>query len=289
MLRKELPKEGYKICVIPDCQVKEGVPLDHLEWASDYINDKRPDEIICIGDFADMESLSSYDKGKKSFEGRSYQRDISVAKRAMSLLLSQFKTTTVLKSDRSTYSPKRILLLGNHEERILRTIELDRILEGTISVDDLGYTEAGWIVHPYLSVYRSRGISFSHYFTSGVMGRPVSSARALLTKKHTSAIMGHVQKRDIAYDYTSDGKQITGIFVGTFYQHDEAYLNPQTNKHWRGIWMLHDCKDGEFDEMPVSMNYLKTRFKRKYASKKEIERSSRKRNTPIQRLSKRTR
>ena len=287
MSKSELPKEGYKICVIPDCQVKHGVPLDHLEWASDYIADKRPDEIICIGDFADMESLSSYDKGKKSFEGRSYHRDISVARYGLSLLCGTYQK---LRSINLPYNPRQVFLLGNHEDRILRAIEEDRVLEGTIHQDDLGYAEYGFDVRPYLSVYTSRGINFSHYFSSGVLGRPVSSARALLTKKHSSAIMGHVQKRDIAYDYTADGKQITGIFVGTFYQHDEAYLNPQTNKHWRGIWMLHNCVDGEFDEMPVSLQYLKDRFERKYynGKKAKVERSSTTRNKEQPRLIKRT-
>jgi hypothetical protein len=251
----------YKICVIPDCQVKPNVPLDHLKWAGDYIADKQPNEIICIGDFADMESLSLYDKGKKCFEGRTYKRDIEVSKLGMSYLLNPLIKT---KHNRSGVLAKKVLLYGNHEDRIDRAIQLDSVLDGTISKDDLGYADAGWECFPYLSVYSTRGINFSHYFTSGVLGRPVSSARALLTKKHTSAIMGHVQKRDIAYDYTADGKQITGIFVGTFYQHDEAYLNPQTNKHWRGIWMLHDCKDGEFDEMPLSMKFLKERYRRKY-------------------------
>ena len=284
MAKKELPKEGYKICVIPDCQVKPGVPLDHLVWASDYIADKKPDEIICIGDFADMESLSSYDKGKKCFEGRRYSKDIEVAKYGMSLLLSRLGQTKQF-----TYSPRKILLYGNHEDRILRAIDDDPRLAGTLSLSDLGYSGAGWECHPYLSVYSSRGIYFSHYFTSGVLGRPVSSARALLTKKHSSSIMGHVQKRDIAYDYTSNGRQITGIFVGTFYQHNEAYLNPQTNKHWRGIWMLHDCNDGEFDEMPISIKYLKERYNRKYANKKEVERSSTTTNRRIKQVSERTR
>jgi hypothetical protein len=251
----------YKICVIPDCQVKPNVPLDHLKWAGDYIADKQPDEIICIGDFADMESLSLYDKGKKCFEGRSYKKDIDTAKLGMSYLLNPLIKT---KHNKSGILAKKVLLYGNHEDRIDRAIQLDSILDGTISKEDLGYVNSGWECFPYLSVYSTKGINFSHYFTSGVLGRPVSSARALLTKKHTSAIMGHVQKRDIAYDYTADGKQITGIFVGTFYQHDEAYLNPQTNKHWRGIWMLHDCKDGEFDEMPLSMKFLKERYRRKY-------------------------
>lgn len=276
MKKQENQEErSYKICVIPDCQVKPGVPLEHLTWAGDYIADKRPDEIICIGDFADMESLSSYDKGKRSFEGRRYTKDIEITKYGMSLLHSPI-------SQRADYRPKQVLLLGNHEDRIRRATEDDPHLEGILSLSDLGYSEFGWNVKSYLSVYSSKGIAFSHYFSSGVLGRPVSSARALLTKKHTSAVMGHVQKRDIAYDYTADGKQITGIFVGTFYQHDESYLNPQTNKHWRGIWMLHDCKDGEFDEMPISMRYLQKRYERKYngkaqkANTRTNQRSSRK-------------
>jgi len=163
MSKSELPKEGYKICVIPDCQVKHGVPLDHLEWASDYIADKRPDEIICIGDFADMESLSSYDKGKKSFEGRSYHRDISVARYGLSLLCGTYQK---LRSVNLPYNPRQVLLLGNHEDRILRAIEEDRVLEGTIHQDDLGYAEYGFDVRPYLSVYTSRGINFAQLWLS---------------------------------------------------------------------------------------------------------------------------
>jgi len=58
--------------ILPDCQVKPGVPLNHLEWAGRFVVDKRPEVVVCLGDFADMPSLSSYDVGKKSFEGRRY-------------------------------------------------------------------------------------------------------------------------------------------------------------------------------------------------------------------------
>ena len=71
-----------KIAWIPDTQVKPGVPLVHLSWIGEYLASKKPDVIICAGDFADMESLSSYDIGKKSFEGRSYERDIEVSQEA---------------------------------------------------------------------------------------------------------------------------------------------------------------------------------------------------------------
>src|SRR5258705_11773738 len=79
--------KNMKHLVIPDTQVKVGVPLDHLGWAGQYIVDKKPDVIIHIGDFADMESLSQYDVGKKSFEGKRYKKDIEVVHKAMSLLL----------------------------------------------------------------------------------------------------------------------------------------------------------------------------------------------------------
>ena len=46
-----------RILVIPDCQVKQGVPLEHLTWAGQAIADYRPDIVVNLGDFADMPSL----------------------------------------------------------------------------------------------------------------------------------------------------------------------------------------------------------------------------------------
>ena len=76
-----------RILFIPDCQVKEGVPLDHLTWAGQAIVDYRPDVVVNGGDFADMPSLSSHDiKGSKYFEGLRYKKDIEAAKEAMKML-----------------------------------------------------------------------------------------------------------------------------------------------------------------------------------------------------------
>src|SRR3990167_785203 len=248
-----------KHLVLPDCQTKAGVPLDHLKWAGQYIVDKKPDVIVMIGDFADMESLSSYDVGKKSFEGRRYKQDIDIAHKAMDLLLSPIEAYNK-KNPKKKYLPRKVLTLGNHEDRISRVIESDPKWDGVVSLKDLGYEERGWEVYPYLEPVVIDGVAYCHFFTSGVMGRPVASAAALLSKKHQSCIMGHVQGRQIAYGTRADGTQITGLFVGGFYQHDEDYLKWQGNKHWRGLWVLHEVKDGSFDEMPVSISYLKRKY-----------------------------
>ena len=251
-----------KYLILPDVQHKPGLGTAHLGWAGKYAADKRPDTIVCLGDFADMPSLSTYDIGKMEFEGRTYKQDINAAKEAMAAFMLPIKQLNSLlaRGKKQRYNPKLVMLLGNHEDRITRAISKDRKLEGLISLKDLEYEKYGWEVHQFLEVVVLDGIAFSHYFTSGLLGRPITSARAILVKKHCSAVMGHVQKRDIAYDTTADGRQLTAIFAGSYYQHDEQYLGPQGNKHWRGLWMLHNVDNGSFDEMPVPLSYLKEKY-----------------------------
>ena len=243
-----------KYLVIPDTQVKPGVDISYLSWVGNYIAEKRPDVIVQIGDFTDMSSLSSFDIGKKSFEGRRYKDDIEVAKEAMHLLTKPFIKLR-------NYKPKMHLTLGNHEERILRACESDAKLDGTITINDLQYEKFGWKVHDFLRPVILDDIAFCHYFPSGTLGRPTSSARAILNKMHMSCIAGHLQGRDIAYAKRADGRQITAIIAGSCYLHDEAYLSPLTNQHWRGIFVCHQVNRGEFDEMFVSLDYLGREYK----------------------------
>jgi hypothetical protein len=252
-----------KIFVLPDAQVKPNTPIDHLEWAGRWCVEKRPEYIVCLGDFADMESLSSYDRGKKSFEGRRYVNDVDAAKKGMSAFLNPIKEEQekLIRQKLKKWNPEMIMLLGNHCHRINRAIEDDPKLDGLIGYKDLGYEESGWKVIPFLQVYTISNIAFSHYFVSGVMGRPVSSARMLLTKHHTSCVAGHQQGRDIAFGQKSDGTSMTAIISGSYYQHDEAYLTAQNNIHWRGCWQLNDVQaDGSFDELPLSISYLRRKY-----------------------------
>lgn len=92
------------------------------------------------------------------------------------------------------------------------------------------------------------------------MGRPCASAVVQLTKKHMSCIAGHQQGLQIHTGHRADGKRLTSIISGSCYEHDEDYLGPQGNKHWRGILVLHEVADGEFDLMPVSLRYLKDNY-----------------------------
>jgi hypothetical protein len=248
--------------VIPDCQVKDGVDLSYLTCIGNYIAEKKPDTIVQIGDFADMPSLSSYDVGKKSFEGRRYKRDVEVVHEAMQLLTQPIhdEAYRTFVNKKKRWKPNLVLTLGNHEDRISRVVESDPKLDGTIAIADLGYEAFGWNVIPYLQPISIDGIVYCHYFTSGVMGRPVSSARHLLNKKHQSCVMGHVQNWDLARDVRADGTPIIGLFVGSCYEHNEDYLGPQGNNYARGIWTLYEVEDGDFHPHFISLDYLRKRY-----------------------------
>ncbi len=249
--------------VVPDTQVKPGDDIKHLRWAGQYAVHIKPDVIVHIGDHFDMPSLSSYDEGKKSFEGRRYHLDIEAGIRGMEMFLEPIRSeqARLIRNKERQWNPRMVFCLGNHEIRIIRAIEKDAAkLDGLMGLQDLGLVAMGWEVFPYLEVVEINGVCYSHFFTSGTMGRPVSSASALANKKMMSCVMGHVQDRDIAYRRRANGQSITALFAGIFYQHNETYLGAQGNSSWRGCWVLNDVKDGAFDEMPISLSYLQEKY-----------------------------
>lgn len=251
-----------KTLVIPDTQIRPDDDLQFLECIGNYIVEKKPDRVVCLGDFADLPSLSSYDVGKKSFEGRRYTLDIEAAKAGMEKLMGplQRHNKQMRKTRHAQYIPELTMLLGNHENRIDRAVNNDAKLEGLLSVKDLGYENWGWDVIPFLEVVVLDGVAFSHYFTTGVAGRPASSAAAQLRRTNMSAIAGHQQGLQIHTGYHADGRRITNIIAGSCYETPHDYLGPQGNVHWNGVLMLHEVNNGEFDLMPISLKYLKNRY-----------------------------
>lgn len=248
---------------IPDAQVRSGVNTDHLRALGNYIVEKQPDVIINIGDFADMPSLSSYEKpGSKYLEGMRYVDDIAAAKEAMHTLLAPMKEYNAKqrKNKHRPYKPEMHLTLGNHEDRITRAINSDPIrLESTLSLDHLEY-EKDWIVHPFLVPVMIDGIAYCHYFVNpnGLTGHPVGGTiTSKLSNLKMSFSMGHQQALQYGMAYDAVGKRLHGLVAGSFYSHDEGYMGPQkNNQHWRGVVMKHEVEDGQYDPMFVSLDYL---------------------------------
>jgi hypothetical protein len=240
-----------KIIVIPDTQCKPGVRLDHMDWAGQYIADKCPDVVVHLGDLFDMPSLSSYDRGKKCFEGRRYKADIAAGNHGIELLNRHL--------DKMRDPPRRVFIPGNHEERILRAVEMDPVLDGVIGWHD--FNLPGWEIQPYLKPIAIHGVLFCHYFYNVRSGRPYSgTAASILRHVGQSFVQGHRQGLDTAIHDLPTGKRRRGVIAGSFYQHQENYLGHQGNGHWHGILVLHETRGGNFDLLEVSLDYLRRRY-----------------------------
>lgn len=246
-----------KILFIPDCQCKTGVDLTFLDAIGKYIVDKRPDIIVNAGDFFDFPSLSSYDKGKTSFEGRRLKADLEVGREGMRRLLAPLKA---YQERNPEYQPRKVFTLGNHEERLIRVSERNSELHGFIDYELLGL-DADWEVHDFLKPVNIQGINFVHYLSNPMTGKPYGgNAAAQLKAVGTSFCVGHKQTLDVAIMPVLDGTMRLGIVAGASYLFDEGYKGYQGNTHFRGVVMLHEAQDGFADPSFVSTKYLISRL-----------------------------
>lgn len=253
-------KVGRTHLVIPDTQCKAGVPDDHLKWIGQYILDRRPDVVIHLGDHWDMPSLSSYDKGKKQFEGRRYKLDVEAGNKGFALItepLRKFNEHQKL-TKHKRYLPRLVFLLGNHEKRIERVVEEEPQLDGVLGYSDLD--TSGWEVHNFLDPVWIDGICYSHYFYNPMTGNPYGGqvATRLKTIGHTFT-MGHQQTLDYSIRFVG-GKSQHGLVCGACYLHNEEYKGPQGNAHWRGVIVKHGVEDGSYNPMMVDLDYLCRRY-----------------------------
>lgn len=227
------------ILVLPDAHARPGVPDRRFRWLSRYLKDTRPDALVCLGDLADMPSLSSYDgsiltggaRRKASFDGRTIADDIGAANEALSHLTS--------------FKGRKIFLMGNHENRINRALDNVPELRDTISCDNLNLKS--WEVVPFLADFSLGGIAFSHYFVTGVMGKSVGGeypAANLLRRQYQSAVMGHTHIWDIAI--RKGKRKIFGLVAGCYLDPDqkEAYAGPAQGMWTSGVTLLRGVSDG---------------------------------------------
>lgn len=253
--------------LIPDCQVQPGPEYrtEHLEWIGRYWLDHRAeiDAAICIGDFADMSSLSSYDRGRRSAEGRRIVQDFEATRDAMATLLAPIAkhNAKMRKQHEPLYRPEMHLTLGNHEHRIDKATEDRADLEGVISTKDLGYEDAGWTVHPFLDVLHLDGLAYSHYFYNTGNGRAISgNIETRLRAIGASFVQGHQQQLAWGMRYVM-GRPQMGLVAGACYlgRSPAEYRGPQAEE-WRGIVMLRNVADGFCDIETISLSTLCERY-----------------------------
>ena len=234
----EVVKKKPTILVIADTQVKPTESLEYILWVGKYIHDTKPDILVMIGDWWDFPSLSSYDKGKASSEGRRFADDLRAGNKGLELLEMEINKDL-------TYKPRKVFCKGNHEHRVDRYVEDNPELKGTVGTEFLPLKQCGWEVYDFLRPVEIEGIYFVHYLANPMTGKPYSgTASNILKTVGKSFVVGHKQVLDVAIRPTLDGKQQIGIVNGACYPFDEGYKGYFGNFHYRGVTVLTEVHDG---------------------------------------------
>jgi hypothetical protein len=243
-----------RIFALPDRQNKPDVPLEHNYWAGRAVAKYRPDVLVDLGDGPDFESISRHTApGTLGKEGRRLKADIDAYNEGERLFFEGM----------GDFRPKRMVKLrGNHDDRLTRYVDLHPELEGLVGLHLLN--DADWEVVPYRDgapgIVVIEGVRFAHYFAQPLTGKPIGGTIAnRIAKIGGSFVQGHEQglkRGDFQY---ATGETAYGVVAGSCYLHDEPYKGA-ANKHWRGVVVLNEVKDGQFCEMPLSIDYLCREF-----------------------------
>ena len=249
--------------VIPDSHSHAGdLNLRYIRLAK-LICDLKPDKIIHLGDWGDMNSLNDFDRGKtrSKFCGKSYQQDIASVHDALEKIEKTVMRTQWGK--RKWKSTEKHITLGNHEWRINRFVDYNGQLEGLIDPSDLKFDEFGWKSHPYQEHLLINGVIYSHNVAYQMAHRPISGvhhAHTMVSKWHNSITVGHSHQADLKiHTDIVTGRKMYGLVAGCFLELDqfEEYAGESGNKlWWRGLVVKRNVLDGCYDPQFVSMESI---------------------------------
>jgi len=256
-IKEDIGVLGRSHFVIGDVQAKPGLNYPHLHAAGKLIVERRPDVIVNIGDFGDFPSLSSYDRGTGSAEGRRVKDDMLALFEASDILLAPLKRLQVEQAERGEklYKPRLIWTLGNHENRVWIYENSKPELKGLMSEQILSHRD--WEVIPFLKPITVDGVTYIHFMPNSMTGKPYSGMlNGILKNVGYSFVQGHKQCFDFARRDLTNGTVINAVICGAFYTHNEEYKGDTGNHHFRGCCYLHDVKDGNFDIEQISLDRL---------------------------------
>jgi hypothetical protein len=246
--------------IIPDSHAHPEHNNDRADWLGKLIVDLKPDVVVNLGDMFDLPSFSGYDKGKARFHGRAYRKDLDAGLEFDDRLWAPIRKAKKRK-------PLSIFCEGNHEERMKRALDHQPELEGTIGFKDFqldkNYNEIVEYKGQTPGTIEVDGITYAHYFITGVSGRNVSGehpAYSLLTKQFQSATCGHIHTFDYSIRTDAKGRRLHGLVAGVYQDYESDWAG-DINKLWsRGIVIKRNVEKGNYDLQWVSLEALKAEY-----------------------------
>lgn len=225
--------------VLSDMQVPYHDPKA-LDAVEQYMSTLHITGLINIGDFLDMETISSFSQGRaRLLNGKHISKDIQEANKILDRHLSIAR--------KNNPSARYIYLEGNHEERIERFLDEHPQFEGLLDL-------------PHLLDFSSRGVEWVRAWSKGEvfnLGK-ATFTHGLSTSQYHAKKMVEDYGDSIFYGHTHDmmcipkatkahpDKVIVGQSIGCLCVRDMPYMNGRPSKWQQGFAVFFVLPDGTY-------------------------------------------
>jgi len=234
------------------------------------INKLRPDNIVQIGDFMSLDSVSSHDPSNlRVREGKRIIDDIESGRIAYKALMNGMNELNKHLRDNKMkqYKPDMYWFEGNHEDRVRRNLNSNPVFEGMVPETDLvGAAMDGWIIVSYKEYAEIKGTLFTHAPMNKRNNQPISGeyiARRAVDIHSKNIVFGHTHRLQLhTSKLVGHDRLTTSVNVGWFGDYVPEYLkgNELACDWWSGVIMITHMKDESIDIDTISikrvMEYL---------------------------------
>ncbi len=208
--------------------------------------------LILMGDVGDCVAFNDHGS-KLELEGSRWKADCEVTRDGLESIMAPFYR-------RKRKLPHRIVTLGNHENRVNRWLAQEPRFEGMMSVEDLGFKEAGFTAFPYGQMVNVGGVNFVHHLgTQTGRAAQITSPTNGIKSIGVSTVVGHSHKASYTPVPYRD-RYIHGIDTGCAIHKDmgfdEGWSHQTAHLYRRCIWVLDNIHDGDFDFRQVRLDTL---------------------------------
>ena len=230
-----------KVIVLTDVHIADVCPKDYLP-VKKFIKSFKPDEIVLLGDFMDVSSLSAWDYDKKRImEGKRFKKEIDCANIELDFL--------------QKYAKKITYIMGNHEDRLERYLDKNPEMEGLIEIETILKLKERKIKFVKLNDLYKLG---DMYFTHG-MYTNIYNARKHLQTLGCNVCYGHQHSTQTAMQNMAMQKPYMAYALGTLGDKKPDYLRNRPG-NWINQFAIFYYNDtnGNFNLYPI--NVIKSKF-----------------------------
>jgi len=225
-----------RIVICPDVHLTTKVPKEY-QLVKKFIKDYKPDEVILLGDFMEVEALSSYDLCKRGLiEGQRYEKEIVVAEKELSWLVDHTKKVTYL--------------CGNHESRCDRYLDDHPELKGILELPkrlELAQKGISWHKINKLikrgKLYLTHGVYYGKYF-----------AKKTVEEYGCSIVVGHAHRHQVHTIYPKMQKHpMICTALGCLGDTDPSYKKDAPTGHINQLAVVEIGSKGYFNLYPITI------------------------------------